>query len=262
MEFKTERGMGYCGLACVLCGYDDDCPGCKTIIANGHECSAGKCAVDMKIPGCYACSEYDVCQEGMPHGKRSRAFNHYAQEFGEQALIERLRINYENGITYHRPDKLPGDYDVLETEDEIYRLVRFGTSDLYKIMYDLNLSHEKSNKITYGDVRIIYLPPMTVATYRVNVYDSIEIAAIPARQAIDMFVKENDLLKHYPETRRFGSYAHKQDENGNWGFELCVTVPNDINITEPLIKKQYRGGLYAACTVPAVTYDNWNLLKE
>ncbi|MCL2776173.1 MAG: hypothetical protein FWD71_22965, partial [Oscillospiraceae bacterium] len=28
------------------------------------------------------------------------------------------------------------------------------------------------------------------------------------------------------------------------------------------IKKQYRGGLYAACTVPAVTYDNWNLLKE
>ena len=46
----------------------------------------------------------------------------------KQALIDRLRINHNNGIVYHKPDKTPGDYDVFETEEEIYRLIRFGTS--------------------------------------------------------------------------------------------------------------------------------------
>ena len=131
MEFREERGIGYCGLACVLCGYDDNCLGCKARIAAGHDCSAGKCAVDMNASGCHACPEYDTCQEGMPHGKRSRVFNRYAREFGEQELIYHLRVNYENGITYHTPDKSPGDYDKLETEEEIYRLLRYGQNDPY-----------------------------------------------------------------------------------------------------------------------------------
>ena len=131
MDFREERGIGYCGLACVLCGYDDNCPGCKERIAAGHACSAGKCAADMAVAGCYACLEYDTCGEGMPHGKRSRAFNYYAQEFGIEALIDRLRVNYENGITYHTPDKTPGDYDKLETEEDIYQLLRCGRVDPY-----------------------------------------------------------------------------------------------------------------------------------
>ena len=125
MNFREERGIGYCGLACVLCSCED-CPGCKTKVASGHGCSAGKCAVNMSVAGCYACSEYDKCGESMPHGKRSRAFNRYAREHGEQALIEGLRVNYENGITYHTPDNTPGDYDKLETEEEVYQLLRYG----------------------------------------------------------------------------------------------------------------------------------------
>ena len=131
MKFREERGIGYCGLACVLCSYDGDCPGCKARITTGHECSAGKCAVDMAVAGCYACPEFDTCGEGMPHGKRSRVFNLFAREFGEQALIDRLRINFENGITYHTPGKSPGDYDKLETEDEIFQLLRHGRNDPY-----------------------------------------------------------------------------------------------------------------------------------
>jgi len=131
MKFREERGTGYCGLACVLCGYDDDCPGCKERIAAGHDCSAGKCATDMAVAGCYACPGYDTCTEAMPHGKRGRVFNRYAREFGEQALIDRLRINYENWITYHTPDKSPGDYDKLETEEDIYQLLRYGRNDPY-----------------------------------------------------------------------------------------------------------------------------------
>jgi len=126
MSFREERGIGYCGLACVVCGYDD-CPGCIAKIANGHDCAIGKCAAG-KATSCFACTH--SCDEAMLQNKRIKVFNRFAQEFGTQALIDRLRINYENGIQYHKPDDSPGDYDVLETEDDIYRLLRFGTSDI------------------------------------------------------------------------------------------------------------------------------------
>jgi len=151
MKFREERGIGYCGLACVLCGYDDGCPGCKAIIAAGHDCSAGKCAVDIKVPGCYACLKYDTCQEGMPHGKRSKVFNRYAREFGVQALIERLRANYESGITYHTPDKTPGDYDILETEGEIYQLLRYGRNDPYAKCPEFDTEHFRLRQVREED---------------------------------------------------------------------------------------------------------------
>ena len=141
MKLREERGIGYCGLACMLCGYDDKCPGCKKRIAAGHDCSAGKCATDMGVAGCCACPAYDACGEGMPHGKRSRVFNRYAIEFGEQALIDRLRINFENGITYHTTDNTPGDYDKFETEEEIYQLLRYGQNDPYAKCPEFDTEH-------------------------------------------------------------------------------------------------------------------------
>jgi len=151
MKFREERGIGYCGLACVLCGYDDNCPGCKERMAAEHDCSAGKCAVDMKVPGCYACPEYNTCQEGMPHGKRSKVFNCYAREFGEQALIDRLRVNYESGITYHTPDRTPGDYDRLETEEEIYQLLRYGRNGPYVKCPEFDTEHFHLRQVREDD---------------------------------------------------------------------------------------------------------------
>lgn len=126
MDFQEKRGMGYCGLACVLCS-NKECSGCAAIIAGGGDCTTGKCAAEKGIDGCYACPEYP-CEEKMLQGKRNRAFNRYALKFGQQALIERLRVNNDSGITYHKPDNSPGDYDVLETEEEIYLLLLNGNS--------------------------------------------------------------------------------------------------------------------------------------
>ena len=127
MKFREERGIGYCGLACVLCR-NKDCPGCAAKIAGGDECSIVKCITKKSLDGCHACTD-SHCGEAMLQNKRIRAFNRFAREFGTQALIDRLRINFSNGVMYHNPDDDTGDYDVLETEEEIYRLVRFGTSD-------------------------------------------------------------------------------------------------------------------------------------
>ena len=61
----------------------------------------------------------------MLQGKRSKAFIRYAREFGEQALIERLRVNCENGIVYSTNAKRTedDDYDKCETEQEIINLL-------------------------------------------------------------------------------------------------------------------------------------------
>jgi RimJ/RimL family protein N-acetyltransferase len=140
VEFREKRGIAYCGLACVLCSVQD-CPGCAAGIASGGDCSVGKCAVSKGVDGCYACPEYASCTESMPHGKRSQAFNRYASEFGIEALLDRLRINYDNGITYHTPGKTSGDYDALETEGEIFQLLRYGRNDPYASCPEFDTEH-------------------------------------------------------------------------------------------------------------------------
>ncbi|MDD2286276.1 MAG: DUF3795 domain-containing protein [Paludibacter sp.] len=125
MKFCAEKDLALCGLACVLCRYED-CPGCK---ARGckdvSDCSVYQCVTGKGLDGCYQCDEFP-CEEKMLQGIRNRAFNRYARQFSKQALLDRLHDNYENGIAYHKTDGLKGDYDSLETEDEIMQLIQFG----------------------------------------------------------------------------------------------------------------------------------------
>ncbi len=130
MKFYTEKDLALCGLACVLCS-SEDCPGCK---ARGckeeSDCSVYRCTTTRGLDGCYQCSDFP-CDERMLQGLRNRAFNRYAKQYGKEALLNRLEINNRNGIIYHKPDGLKGDYDLPETEEEILRLIHFGTHDPY-----------------------------------------------------------------------------------------------------------------------------------
>jgi len=93
----------------------------------------------------------------MLQNKRIRAFNGFAQKFGVQALIDRLRINYENGIEYHKLDGSPGDYDILETEEEIHRLLRFGTSTPYENCPTLETEHFLLRLVSENDAKDLLL---------------------------------------------------------------------------------------------------------
>jgi len=130
MKFYAEKDLALCGLACVLCSHED-CPGCK---ARGCEeknaCSVYQCATGKGLDGCYQCDEFP-CEEKMLQGIRNRAFNRYAKEHGKKALLDRLRDNFEKGIIYHKSDGLKGDYDMMDTENEIIQLIQFGKRNLY-----------------------------------------------------------------------------------------------------------------------------------
>lgn len=150
MRFCEEKDLALCGLACVLCG-KEDCPGCKARgCAQGSDCSVYRCVTKKGLDGCYECEEFP-CGEDMLKGIRNRAFNRYAALHGKQALLDRLRINYENGITYHRADGLKGDYDVLETEGDILRLVGFGSHDPYEKCPMLETEHFVLRLVTMDD---------------------------------------------------------------------------------------------------------------
>lgn len=140
MRFCEEKDLALCGLACVLCS-TDDCPGCKTRgRKDGYDCPVYKCATKKGIDGCYQCSDFP-CNEDMLQGIRNRAFNQYARQFSKKDLLTRLRTNYEDGVAYHRSDGMKGDYDLLETEDDIFRLIRFGSYSPYKRCPILETEH-------------------------------------------------------------------------------------------------------------------------
>jgi RimJ/RimL family protein N-acetyltransferase len=130
MKFYAEKDLALCGLACVLCS-QEDCPGCKARgCKEGSDCSVYQCVTGKGLDGCYQCDEFP-CEEKMLQGIRNRAFNQYAKEHGKQTLLDRLRDNFDKGITYHKPDGLKGDYDVMDTEDEIMQLIQFGKKNPY-----------------------------------------------------------------------------------------------------------------------------------
>lgn len=126
MKYLAGRGMAVCGLACVLCS-DRECEGCK-----GAACEIARCAAEKKVSHCHECDACP-CDKDMHKGVRMRAFNQYAKDHGQQALLKSLRVNHRHGIAYHRADGIKGDYDSFETQQEVYDLLKkASTRDLYQ----------------------------------------------------------------------------------------------------------------------------------
>jgi len=102
----------------------------------------------------------------------------------------------------------------------------------------LNRASEVINKLR--NVRVVYLPPMTVASVLITV----DAADNNMWLVINDFVKKNDLYKIKPDLRVFRLY-HMSSRNSN-EYELWVSIPDDLIISAPFIKKKFCGGHYAA----------------
>ncbi|MEO3946317.1 effector binding domain-containing protein [Gorillibacterium sp. CAU 1737] len=104
---------------------------------------------------------------------------------------------------------------------------------------DLNKATEVLNKLK--DVRVVYLPPMTVA----SAYFSGEKAEEKAWQAITDFVKKSDLVRHKPDLRLF-KIDYSNATGTSFGYEIWVSIPDEWVLPDPLVKKKFHGGQYAA----------------
>ena len=90
------------------------------------------------------------------------------------------------------------------------------------------------------DVRIVYLPPATVAAAHY-------IGDEPEYQAgllMSKFVRDTNLCKIKPDLRHYGfNHPNPVDETGSHGYEMWVTIPDEIEVPPYLTKKHFAGGL-------------------
>ena len=127
-------------------------------------------------------------------------------------------------------------------------------------MENLNKANETLNKLKDSDVRIIYLPPMTVAAAPSLVDEG------KPTYIIEKFVRETGLLKTKPDARGMLTFNCSGDdlkvEHVLIAHEVLVTIPDDMEVKTPLTKKTFEGGLYAAHTLKNFTEDWWHFLAE
>lgn len=129
------------------------------------------------------------------------------------------------------------------------------------LMDELNKTNEDLMKIQDQDVRIVYLPPMTVAAAYVEGEDT-------EGKTMDMirkFIAESGLLEIKPDVRSFGFDCSPEFQGigiPSKVYESWVSIPDDIEVPAPLIKRKFSGGLYAAHVLRAWDFEDWRRLRE
>ncbi len=124
-------------------------------------------------------------------------------------------------------------------------------------MEELNKASERIERLTDRDVRIVYLPPATVAAYQ---YEGDE-PEWHVGKVIDKFVRETKLPEIKPDLRHYGFNApNPSDETGAHGYEMWVTIPDNLDVPAPLQRKAFAGGLYAARAIPFGAFEEWDRL--
>lgn len=128
-------------------------------------------------------------------------------------------------------------------------------------MEELNRANEELMKLRDRDVRIVYLPPMTVAAAFAWGEDSVDITS----GMVNKFIKESGLMNIKPDARCFDFQCFGgTDEHGQnlQGHESWVSVPDDMEIPAPLVRRKFKGGLYAAHVLREWDFQDWRRLKE
>ncbi|MEG0774238.1 MerR family transcriptional regulator [Clostridium sp.] len=128
-------------------------------------------------------------------------------------------------------------------------------------MEELNKANENLNKLEDKDMRIVYLPPMTVAA----AYATGDGCEGKAGDMIARFVNEIGLLKIKPDARSFGFDCSKGAAvlgQPSHVYEMWVSIPDHIEVPKPLVKRNFDGGLYAAHVLRTWDFQDWRLLKE
>ena len=128
-------------------------------------------------------------------------------------------------------------------------------------MDDLKKAEQRLDKYQDKDVRIVYLPPMTVAA----AYASGDNCEGKAGDMILGFVKDSGLLTRKPDARSFGfdcSEGATQTGEPSRKYEMWVSVPDDMEIPAPLIRREFGGGMYAAHVLTNWDFNDWRLLRE
>ncbi|MDR0468516.1 MAG: effector binding domain-containing protein [Peptococcaceae bacterium] len=109
------------------------------------------------------------------------------------------------------------------------------------------------------NVRIVQIPAMAVASYRVESSTPEDDCA----KVFNRFVLENDL--HKRDGYRYFGFNNPSPTKGSavYGYEMWVSVHEDFVVPEPLTKKRFSGGLFASISTQINEIgERWRLLFD
>lgn len=153
-----------------------------------------------------------------------------------KSILDNFVVELEKIAGLHLNLDFLGDDSVLKLAGSL-SLIQRNVKDNITIS-DLNKAADVLNKLK--EVRVIYLPPMTVASAFFMGDNSHE----KAWTAIHDFVKQNSLMEIKPDLRVF-RHERSNATGQNFGNEVWVSIPDDFDVPAPLTKKRFHGGQYA-----------------
>ena len=123
---KRELGIARCGLACCLCGESEHCAGCDS----GDCPDKDGCVEPGVLLGKGNRPLLRLFRDGLQKGnapKEQALWVHslFARRYGEQALLDCLERNEEQGVVYHR-EGVVGDYDGFADVEALAHFIRTG----------------------------------------------------------------------------------------------------------------------------------------
>lgn len=107
--------------------------------------------------------------------------------------------------------------------------------------------------------RFVRLPKMVMACYRAES----ENPEMDCYSVISEFIKKHSLHEQYG-FRHFGfNSPNPSDEIPVYGYEMWVSIPEGIEVTAPLCRMEFEGGLYACVTttLAEIGEQSWKLYE-
>ncbi len=144
-------------------------------------------------------------------------------------------------------------------ENTIVELTQFLPLERHHLKEEHKMSIVKEMVEKESCVRIVLLPPYTVASYQFTGDAPEEVVG----EVMCAFIRSSKLYEKKPDARLFG-FNHPDPEPGSdyHGYEDWVTIPDDMEVPAPLVKKHFPGGLYAAYAINFPDFHEWKFLVK
>jgi DNA-binding transcriptional MerR regulator len=119
-------------------------------------------------------------------------------------------------------------------------------------MSELNKANENLSKLK--DVRIVHLPPSAVASFHYIGENPEETVG----DVVAKICKDINLYNIKPDAKMIGfNHPNPSKDRQYHGYEVWVTIPDELDIPAPLVKKHFKGGLYAVHMITMPNFHEW-----
>lgn len=153
------------------------------------------------------------------------------------------------------------EYELLSLKEKpVYDLIQ-DTTFVEKTLKERKVMKEEKKKYlsVIKNPRVIFLPPMTVASSASGICENPEDVA---SEQLNNFIQEKKLYDLKPDFRVFGFNNPNPDETGKHGYEFYVSIPDDLEVSAALSKKTFEGGLYVAHCIKMGDFHEWQMFGE